>query len=219
MSGPPGPTEFSERFLRDAGMLARLRHNHLLQVYDFGLHEGRCWLLTQLAPELSLAVVHRRTLRLPETLAILSAAGSAIDYLHTNGIYHGHLTPHDVRVGDTAVFLDVGAEWIASSPSGPVGNPHYLCPERIKADVVGASCDVYALGMIAYEALTGRAPFGHDGPLFEVTRKLSANFALGSTHDVIEPALAVLRRCLAVDVSQRWPSATSFVAALEQALA
>lgn len=211
---------------RQAGALAGLTHPHLLRVYDGGSLDGDWWLATQVAPAVGLADLMGVALPRRRALGILRAAASALDHLHANDIVLGHFRPYDIRVEDAGTFLDVGLEWIArtvelrnASPGFvPVGNPRYLCPELFQARGPTAASDVYTLGLIAFEALVGREPFPAASPIDEVFRKRAADLEPVGPLELPVPAVAVLRRCLAGDPGQRWPTAGAFVASLERAL-
>jgi Tol biopolymer transport system component/predicted Ser/Thr protein kinase len=171
MLHPAGAAEEADpaRFRAEAEAAARLQHSHIVQVYEVGDHEGRPFLVMELVEGESLAqrlsggpLASGQAAELLETLAL------AAHYAHTRGVVHRDIKPANVLLqADGAPKLtDFGLARrldvdVALTPTGQVlGTPGYMAPEQARGGKgVGPPADVYALGAILYECLTGRPPF------------------------------------------------------------
>jgi predicted ATPase/serine/threonine protein kinase len=167
----------ADRFKREAMTVARLRHRHIVSVYDFGLAPGvGMYLVMEYLEGSSLAAEIRRLGRLPTPMAveIMRQVCSAVDAAHSAGVIHRDLKPENVfleRAGEgfTAKVLDFGIAKRQTDGSPNVeritktgavlGTPAYMAPEQGRGYTVDARTDVYALGCVLYEMLAGRPPF------------------------------------------------------------
>lgn len=160
--------EERERFVEEARILERLKHLHILHIYDAGIHEGFPYLVAEYAPGGSL----RRRLKsyLPnpmpveEALNILAQIGQGLHYAHRQNVIHRDLKPENIlfNVQGQALLADFGIATTLSTESikqvTAIGTPSYMAPEQFQGSVSKES-DQYALGCIAYELFTGRPPF------------------------------------------------------------
>jgi tetratricopeptide (TPR) repeat protein len=178
-----GPEERA-RFRREAEALARLQHPHIVQVYEVGEHEGLPFLVLELVSGGSLAdrlegspKPARPAAQLLETLA------RAIDAAHERGLVHRDLKPANVLLTADGIpkITDFGlAKWldveVGQTPTGAVvGTPRYMAPEQATGHIrtIRPAADVYALGAILYELLTGGPPFKGETPLETLRQVLS----------------------------------------------
>jgi serine/threonine protein kinase len=164
---------FRERFLREARSAAAIEHPHILPVYGAGEADGTLYIAMRLVDGRDLrAILHDEGSLAPERVAtIVSQIGSALDAAHARGLVHRDVKPGNVLVtqsdGEDFCYLtDFGiSTW--TSGTAPtitatgriVGTLHYASPEQIEGSRVGPAADVYALGCVAYECLTGTPPF------------------------------------------------------------
>jgi len=203
--------EFAERFLREAKVLGRLNHVHIVQVYDFGEVEGLLYIIMSHFDGGGLRDRLRRgALGVDEASRLLREVGDALGYAHGEGIIHRDVKPENVLLGkDGHVRLaDFGLVRLAeadglSRTQQALGTPYYMAPEQLsRPGAVDARADIYAFGVLAYEMLTGELPIGQFA-------------AASSTRGVPESYDAVIRRCLQSDPESRWET----MAAVTQALA
>jgi serine/threonine-protein kinase len=215
---------FGERFRREAKVIARLEHPHIVPIYAFGIDEGLPWMTMRLITGGTVAALLKTgPVDPPRTLRILRDVAEALDYAHEKGIVHRDVKPPNMLLDerDRAYLADFGvARMREGSPyltqTGMVpGTPQYMAPEQGRAGVVDHRCDVYALGVVAYEMLSGRVPFTADTPVAVVLRHLED--PVPRPEGLPEPLTDVLIRCLAKRPEDRWATAGDFVEALRGA--
>ena len=159
-----------ERFEREAKTLARLRHPHIVSVHEVGSSEGRLWFSMDLVDGRSLADRLTEGPLDPRYAArLLASVADAVHYVHEHGVVHRDLKPANILldsageavVSDFGLALEVGAEDGLTLTGQILGTPAYMSPEQARSDttLVDARTDVYALGAVLYECLTGRRPF------------------------------------------------------------
>jgi eukaryotic-like serine/threonine-protein kinase len=165
---------FLDRFRREARAAAGLNHPNIVAVHDWGEDEAGPYLVLQLVDGVSLRDVLRARHRLSvaETMAVLVPAAAGLQAAHDAGLVHRDVKPENLLIGrdGTVRVTDFGLARAAASATatfGPevlVGSPHYLAPEAVQGRPLGTSADVYALGIILYECLTGTVPHRADTP-------------------------------------------------------
>ena len=169
--------KFAERFEREARALARLSHPNIVTVYDFGQAQGKCYLLMEFVDGLTLRqLFHTRKLAPAEALNIVPKICEALQYAHNEGIVHRDIKPENilldkkgqVKIADFGIAKIIGHAPKDGSLTGAkdvVGTPHYMAPEQIeKPATVDHRADIYSLGVVFYEMLTGELPLGKFQP-------------------------------------------------------
>ena len=218
---------YRERFQQEARSVARLKHQNILEIFDYGYHDGTPYLVLELIDGGTLADRVGKPMELREVVRLLEPLGSALDHAHAHGILHRDIKPSNVLITKegTPILADFGLAKMTGAiqrltTSGVVmGTPEYMSPEQAADEFVGPACDIYSLGVVAYEMLTGRVPFAGDTPaatlLSHVTKAMPATRELkGELSAHVEE---VLRRALSKRPEDRFPSASSLVTALKPA--
>jgi hypothetical protein len=163
-------------FRREAEAVARIQHPNIVQVHDFGEHRGRPFFSMELVEGGNLeARLAAGPLPLPAAAALVATLARALHAVHLQGVVHRDLKPANIllkndgtpKVADFGLAKELLAE-VSLTPSGAiVGTIPYMAPEQAAGDTkeVGPAADVYALGVVLYEALTGRPPFPYSNVL------------------------------------------------------
>ena len=162
--------EETERFLRECRLISQLNHPAIADVYDFGVTADCHWLAMEYFPCGSLKARLQHPLTEAEAVAYARRIGAALVQIHAAGIVHRDLTPGNVmlRPDDSLALIDFGlarpalAPSSVTSPQVRVGSPAYMAPEQIDGQPPDGRSDLYSLGVVMYEMLTGRLPFGGD---------------------------------------------------------
>jgi putative two-component system response regulator len=218
---------YRERFQQEARSVARLKHQNILEIFDYGYDDGTPYLVLELIDGGTLADRVGKPMELREVVRLLEPLGSALDHAHAHGILHRDIKPSNVLITKegTPILADFGLAKMTGAiqrltTSGVVmGTPEYMSPEQAADEFVGPASDIYSLGVVAYEMLTGRVPFAGDTPaatlLSHVTKAMPATRELkGELSAHVEE---VLRRALSKRPEDRFPSASSLVTALKPA--
>ena len=217
---------FAARFKREAQVAARLEHPHIVPVHAFGIEGGRPWMAMRLLAGGSLAErVRRGPLAPREAAEVLRGVADALDYAHARGVVHRDVKPANVLLDESGrpYLADFGiAKMLEGSPvvtaTGLIqGSPTYMAPEQAMGGKVNHLADVYALGVMAFECLTGRAPYTGTTPVAILMKHVQEPVPEPAPGELPPGLAAVVRRCLAKTPSERWPSAGAFAVALEQA--
>ena len=197
---------FRERFLRESRLAARLEHPSMVPIYDSREVEGELIVAMRLIKGGDLRRLIDREGPLPpgRVLDLLGQVADALDAAHAAGIVHRDVKPHNILVdGERAYLSDFGlAKAIDESGAGAnsvVGTAHYMSPEQWRGESVGPAADVYSLGCVLYEAITGIAPF--------------ARAEADTEPEMPEGMEAAIRRAVAKDPLDRPRTAGTLIAA------
>jgi serine/threonine protein kinase len=167
--------KFAERFEREARALAKLHHPNIVTVYDFGETQGNYYLLMEFVDGLTLRqLLQTRKLEPAEALAIVPKICEALQYAHGLGIVHRDIKPENVlmdkegrvKIADFGIAKILGdGERTNLTEEQAIGTPHYMSPEQIeRPQTVDHRADIYSLGVVFYEMLTGELPLGKFQP-------------------------------------------------------
>jgi putative two-component system response regulator len=219
--------EYRERFQHEARLVARLKHPNILEVFDFASDEGVAYIVMELVTGGTLESCIGSPMRLEDVLDILSPIAAALDYAHSRGVLHRDVKPSNILMrGDgTPVLADFGLSRLTQASHRlteagvVVGTAEYMSPEQAADRPLGPASDRYALAVVAYEMFTGRVPF--EGTSTGALLVAHMTRAVPPTHELEGTLTAhvesVLRRGLAKDPGDRYPSAAAFVKALRPA--
>jgi serine/threonine-protein kinase len=218
--------EFVMRFQREAESAAGLQHPNIVAVFDRGEWEGTYYIAMQYVEGPTLKQLIDSGITVEQAVAVIRQVLQAAGYAHRQGIVHRDLKPQNVIVDPEgkAVVTDFGIARAGVSEitqTGSVmGTPHYLSPEQAQGFEVTAVSDLYSVGVMLYEALTGRVPFEGESAVAVAMKQVSQMPQRPSSiQPRVSPALdAVVMRALEKDPGQRFQSADAFIAALDQAM-
>ena len=165
---------FAKRFQREARVVASLEHPHIVPIYANGIEDGVPWMSMRLVAGGSLADVIKRSRPGPARCSrILHGIAAALDHAHAHGVVHRDIKPSNVLLDDSdhAWVCDFGLaqlmqQSLALTRTGVViGTPRYMSPEQVLGQEIDITSDIYSLGIVAYEMLTGAPPFDADSPV------------------------------------------------------
>lgn len=203
--------EFSQRFLHEARIAAALQHPNIVHIYDVGHCEEWHFIAMEYLPGGPLLNRKRRVLPAETALAVLTQIASALAYSHRRGVVHRDIKPDNIllREDGEAVLTDFGiARAIDSNrltrTGAIVGTPHYMSPEQARGATLDGRSDIYSLGIVLHEMLTGSVPFHADDPVAVGIMHLSA--ALPMLPGEFARLQTLLDRLLAKDAENRFQS-------------
>lgn len=220
------------RFRREARLARSLRHPNIVRVFGFDEADGTLFMVQELLPGPSLADqlrrMGRRRLAPASVYRIVSQLAAALDYAHERGVVHRDVKPGNAlyNAAGELVLTDFGlarhadVQATATGPGVVMGTPGYVAPEQaVSSSGVTKACDIYALGVVLFELLTGRLPFEADTPMGVILKHLyDAPPAPSQLRPELPKALdAVVQRAMRKEPEQRFASAGALAAALAAA--
>ncbi|MCC6615384.1 MAG: protein kinase [Anaerolineae bacterium] len=221
---------FLTRFEREAKIIARLDHPHIVPVYDYSEIDGQPYLVMKYVEGRTLKqTLIKRALTIEEILDILTPIGNALDYAHQMGVLHRDIKPSNIILDgrDTPYLTDFGMARMAQAGDSTIstdmmlGTPQYISPEQAlgKTDL-DARTDLYSLGVVLYEVIVGQVPFSGDTPYSvihdHIYRPLPLPTAINP--EVPRPVEQVLVKALSKEPAKRFQSARELMDALRQAI-
>jgi serine/threonine protein kinase len=225
--------DFLARFEREARAAARLRHPNIVRVYDYDIQDELYYIVMEyidggsLKDRITAAAKRSQVLPTAETLQIFRQAAGAIDYAHQQGMIHRDIKTGNIlldRMGE-AYLTDFGIAHIISSThftatGALIGTPMYMSPEQCLGEKLTAASDIYSLGMVLYEMVTGKVPFAEDTPLSVIHKHVYEPLPLPRQFlEDVDPALEeVIMKALERSPADRYASALEMLQALEQVL-
>ena len=221
---------FRARFEREARVVANLQHPHILPVFDYGEDRGISYLVMPYIPTgtLKAYLAQQGQLPLDEAARILDQLARALDYAHRQGILHRDIKPGNVLfdADGNALLTDFGLTRMAQggsnlTGSGILGTPAYMSPEQGQGLGLDAASDIYSMGIVLYEILTGEVPFSADTPVAVIMKHISDPLPLPTDKRPDLPAVAenVILKALAKDPRDRWVTCSEMSQAFSKAVA
>jgi serine/threonine-protein kinase len=220
---------FRARFEREAKIVAALDIPSIVPVYDYGEEDGQPYLVMRYMSGGTLAErLERGAISLPETARIISALATAMDEAHSQGFIHRDIKPSNVLfdhrgnpfVSDFGTALIIQSSIKLTDTGGAVGTPAYMSPEQIRGErALDGRSDLYALGIITYEMLSGKHPYQTNTPIGMAVRHIidPVPRILDSNPNLPPYCQAIITRALAKNREDRFPTATDYAQALSQA--
>jgi eukaryotic-like serine/threonine-protein kinase len=219
---------FRKLFFTEASLAGKLEHPHIAQIYDAGIGQDSGYIVMEYVPggTMERFCAPENLLPLPQVVDVVFKCTRALAYAHMQGVTHRDIKPGnilyaaepaDVRIGDFGLALNVGAE---TTQITGVGSPAYMSPEQIREELVDHRTDLYSLGVVMYQLLTGKLPF-------QGTNKFSMIYQI-TQYDPPPPSSLrpgvpesldrVVRRAMHKEPAKRYHSGDEFAEELIEAL-
>ena len=221
--------EFVEKFRREATAAAKLAHPNIVNIYDVGEDGGSQYIVMEYVsgPTLKEVIQQKGRLEPIEAVRIAKEIASALESAHRNNLVHCDIKPHNIlvmpdghiKVTDFGIARAVSASTMTYSGS-VMGSVHYFSPEQAKGTVITTKSDVYSLGVVLYEMLTGQLPFNGETSVSIALKHLQEEpVPIRQLNPSIPPVLeAIVQKAMSKDPADR-PSSTELYADLNQAKA
>ena len=221
--------EFRTRFRREAKLLAQLQHPHILPVFDYGEADSYPYIVMPFIVSGTLAdILRNQRLSLSEVRRVITQIGDALSYAHGRGMIHRDIKPSNVLIDErgNCLLTDFGlarmveaAEKLTTSGS-IMGTPAYMSPEQGMGSSTDHRSDLYSLGIILYEMITGRVPYTAETPVAVVFKHIQDPLPSARTlnPNLPEALELVLLKSLAKSPEDRYQTADEFVHAIQRVI-
>jgi tRNA A-37 threonylcarbamoyl transferase component Bud32 len=222
--------QFRKRFLREANIVSGLEHPNIVRVMDFGDENGAYYIVMELlsGPDLNNLLKQEKQIALFQTVSLLRGVADALDYAHRQGLVHRDIKPSNVMLDSStipsrSVLTDFGIAKISDAHTkitntGMLGTFDYIAPEQIQASAeVDGRADVYALGVMTYQMLTGCLPFErpNTGALLLAHLNAPPPDARETLHGIPRSTARAIQQAMAKKPESRFATASEFITALE----
>lgn len=218
---------FRKLFYNEARLAGKLKHPNILGVYDAELEADNSFIVMELVPgggTLEPYCYTEKLLPIEKIIEIVFKAAKALDYAHRQGVVHRDIKPSnilidpdmDIKIGDFSISYITRADVTETQVTGLIGSPLYMSPEQLREETVTGQTDIFSLGLVMYELLTGKHPF--------VANKFSMimNKILNEAHqpikdhrsDIPQVLAKIVDKALNKDSQKRYKSAIDFAADL-----
>lgn len=213
---------FSKRFQREANIVGQLSHPNIVSIYDIGCYKNLNYIAMDYLPGGTIHDRMKSTLPVPEILRIIKEVARALDVAHAKGYVHRDIKPENVlfREDNTAVLSDFGVAKAISTASQTtnaglvVGTPHYMSPEQSRGMAIDGRSDIYSLGVVFFEMLTGSVPFKADEAVAIAIKHVTQPIpTLPPQYSIYQ---SILNRFIAKKPNERFQTGQEIITAIEQ---
>ena len=221
-----GPT-FRKLFYNEARLAGKLKHPNILGVYDAELEDDESFIVMELVPGGGTLEPYCHTdklLPIDKIIEIVFKAAKALDYAHRQGVVHRDIKPSnilvtpdmDVKIGDFSISYITRADVTETQVTGLIGSPLYMSPEQLREETVTGQTDVFSLGLVMYELLTGKHPFLANKFSLIMNKILNEPYQPVKDHraDIPQVLSKIVDKALHRDSKKRYKHAIDFAADL-----
>jgi serine/threonine-protein kinase PpkA len=211
-----------QRFIQEFALLAQVKHPNVARIFRQDFSAGHAYIAMEYFSGGDLRARLREKIDLPTAVSYLKQIAAGLAAIHAAGIVHRDLKPDNlmlrqdgsIALADFGIAKQVSMLMMDTSHGDVVGTPSYLSPEQAQGQLVDARCDLYSLGVLTYEMLTGRKPYNAESTQAMLELHISGPIpVLGGPNQVLQP---VLDRLMAKDREKRYPSAQALIDDLAQ---
>jgi serine/threonine protein kinase len=221
---------YRKMFFNEAHTAGTLRHPNIVEILDAGADGDNCYIVMELIEggnTLKTYCHPNKLLPFELVIEIVFKCAKALDYAHRNGVIHRDIKPtniliddnQDVKIADFSIAHIMSADTTNTMPMGFVGSPRYMSPEQVQEDVISNQTDLFSLGIVMYELLTGKHPFPADSFSRLIHMIINENHLPLSTHrsDVPEILEKIIHHALQKNPEKRYKMGLNFAADLSLA--
>ncbi len=218
--------EFRRRFHAESQAVAMLSHPNIMSVYDVSTSDEADYIVMELIDGITLKqyMEKKGTLNWKETLHFSMQIAKALEHAHSRGIVHRDIKPHNVMVlkNGSVKVTDFGIARIMSKSNTltkeALGSVHYISPEQAKGGRVDARSDLYSLGVVMYEMMTGRAPYDGESPVAVAIQHINGGAPMPSTLNPNIPGglEQIIMKAMSINPDDRYSTATEMLYDLEE---
>ncbi len=219
--------EFLERFHREARQAARLSHPNIVAIYDEGIENGVHYIAMEFLDGIDLhaLIKQKRYLSIEQAINYISPIAEALEYAHLRGIVHRDIKSANIIVTNSGrpVLTDFGIAFAASgtkltNPGAVVGTPEYMSPEQAEGAGIDGRSDIFSLGIVLFESVTGQVPFKGDNPITTIYKIVHDNPVSPKSlrKDIPIWFEGVITKCLFKNPSNRFQRGTELSEALRK---
>ncbi len=213
--------EFRRRFQAESQAVAMLSHPNIVSVYDVSTTGGADYIVMELIDGITLKqyMEKKGTLNWKETLHFAIQIGKALEHAHSRGIVHRDIKPHNVMVlkNGSVKVTDFGIARVMSKSNTltkeALGSVHYISPEQAKGGRVDSRSDIYSLGVVMYEMMTGRPPYDGESPVAIAIQHINGKAAMPSTLNPNMPGglEQIIMKAMEQDPARRYETAAAML--------
>ena len=221
-----GDEEFRRRFRAEGEAVAMLSHPNIVQVYDVSSSDSANYIVMELIDGISLKqyMQVKSVLNWKETLHFSMQIAKGLEHAHSRGIVHRDIKPHNVMVlkNGSVKVMDFGIARVMNKSNTltkeALGSVHYISPEQAKGGYTDNRSDIYSLGVVMYEMMTGRPPYDGESPVAVAIQHINGGAPRPSTLNPNIPRglEQIIMKCMALDVNDRFASATELLHDMEE---
>ncbi len=218
--------DFRRRFHAESQAVAMLSHPNIVSVYDVSTTEDADYIVMELIEGITLKQYMQKkgVLNWKETLHFATQIAKALEHAHSRGLVHRDIKPHNVMVlkNGSVKVADFGIARIMSQCSTQtkeaLGSVHYISPEQAKGGRVDNRSDLYSLGVVMYEMITGRPPYDGESPVAVAIQHINGGASLPSTlnPNIPKGLEQIIVKAMSRDLRKRYPSATAMLYDLDE---
>lgn len=221
-----GDEEFRRRFRAEGEAVAMLSHPNIVQVFDVSASDNAYYIVMELIDGISLKqyMEVKGILNWKETLHFATQIAKGLEHAHSRGIVHRDIKPHNVMVlkNGSVKVMDFGIAQVMNKSSTltkeALGSVHYISPEQAKGSFTDSRSDIYSLGVVMFEMMTGRPPYDGDSPVAVAIQHINGGAPMPSSLNPSIPAgmEQIIMKAMALEPKDRYPSATDLLNDLEE---
>ncbi len=217
LNDPESGQRYRKMFFNEASTAGRLTHPNIISIFDAGVDQEICYIVMEYikgGETLKKFCTPENSLPIEKVVEVIFKCAKALDYAHRQGVVHRDIKPSnilvtedvDIKIGDFSIAHINKPDSTETQPVGMMGSPRYMSPEQLKEDFITGQSDLFSLGIVMYELLTGKHPFLADNFSRLVNRILNEDpMPLRDVRqDIPESLQAIVNRALQKDIKNRY---------------